>query len=277
MALKGVSKPRDMAPILLICGDPGAGKTTLANTFQDIGPGIFIRSEDVSGVFDHLPVDQRPDMFDKLPRATSRNKRATSEALLGQIDQLIDEDHNYKWVAFDTISAFDDMLQHEVLTYLGGENLAVAGGGYGAGWNTLSEIHGEIVDAFLELRATRDMTIIWLGHQKNEQMRHRPDAEAALVFGLEMHDKCHHIYRKHADAVLFCRIDSYTKGVSTDKKGAVTKAGKIISSGERSIITSSEGNQGYVYAKNRYDLPPVIEFPKDEPILVDYLPYYATK
>jgi len=274
MALRGVSKPKTEAPILLVCGDPGSGKTTLANSFGQWADGIFIRSEDVSGVFDHLPQDKRPDMFDKLPRATPRAKRATSTAILDQLDQLIDEDHNYGWVAFDTISVLDDLLQHEVLEFLGGENLAVAGGGYGAGWQTLSEIHGEIIDACLELRVKRDMTIIWLAHQKIERMRNRPDAEEAIVFGMEMHERCHHLYRKHADAVLFTRMNTFTKGVSTSNKGDVKKAGKIVASGDRSIITSSDGAQGYIYAKNRYDLPPEMEFPKDDAVLLDYIDYY---
>lgn len=274
MALRGVSKPKALAPILLVCGDPGSGKTTLANSFSQWADGIFIRAEDVSGVFDHLPADKRPDMFDKLPRATSRAKRATSTAILEQLDQLIDEDHNYGWVAVDTISVLDDLLQHEVLEFLGGENLAVAGGGYGAGWQTLSEVHGEIIEACLELREKRDMTVIWLAHQKIERMRNRPDAEEAIVFGMEMHERCHHLYRKHADAVLFTRMNTFTKGVSTSNKGDVKKAGKIVASGDRSIITSSDGAQGYIYAKNRYDLPPEMEFPKDDAILLDYIDYY---
>lgn len=274
MALRGVSKPKSLAPILLVCGDPGSGKTTLANSFGQWAPGIFIRAEDVSGVFDHLPEAQRPDMFEKLPRATPRAKRATSTALLDQLDQLIDEDHNYGWVALDTVSVLDDLLQHEVLEFLGGENLAVAGGGYGAGWQTLSEVHGEVIEACLELREKRDMTIIWLAHQKIERMRNRPDAEEAIVFGLEMHERCHHLYRKHADAVLYTRMDTFTKGVSTSNKGDVKKAGKIVASGDRSIITSSDGAQGYIYAKNRYDLPPEMEFPKDDAILLDYIDYY---
>lgn len=274
MALRGVTKPKALAPILLVCGDPGSGKTSLANSFGQWAPGIFIRAEDVSGVFDHLPEDQRPDMFDKIPRATSRAKRATSQAILEQLDQLIDEPHDYGWLAIDTVSVLDDLLQHEVLEFLGGDNLAVAGGGYGAGWQTLSELHGEIIEACLELREKRDMTILWLAHGKIERMRNRPDAEEAIVFGMEMHERCHHLYRKHADAVLFTRMNTFTKGVTTGTKGDVKKAGKIVASGDRSIITSSDGAQGYIYAKNRYNLPPELEFPKDDAILLDYIDYY---
>lgn len=274
MALKGVSKPKDMAPILLVCGDPGSGKTSLANSFREWAPVIFLRSEDVSGVFDKLPEADKPDMFDKLPRADRKDKRATSKALLAQLDQLIDEEHDYGVCVFDTASVFDDLLQHEVLEYLGGDNLAVAGGGYGAGWNTLVDFHAEVIEAFLFLREKRDMVIIWLMHQKIEKMRNRPDAEEAIVFGMEMHEKCHHLWRKHADAVLFTRMDSFTKGAQSDGKGGTKRAGKVISSGERSIITSSDGAQGYIYAKNRYDLPPEMDFPKDDPILLDYIDYF---
>lgn len=276
MALKGIEKPPALAPILLICGDPGSGKTSLANSLREWAPVVFIRSEDVSGVFDNLPVADKPDMFPKLPRADKRNKRATSDAILDQLDQLINEDHDYGVCVFDTASVLDDMLQHEVLTFLGGDNLAVAGGGYGAGWQTLAQTHGEIIDAFLELREKRNMVICWLMHQNVYTMRNRPDAEPAIVFGMEMHEKCHHLYRKHADAVLFTRMDSFTKGVNTDSKGKAKNAGKIVASGDRSIITSSDGAQGYIYAKNRYDMPPEMPFPKDDPIIMDYIDYFKS-
>ncbi len=274
MALRGVTKSPELPPILLICGDPGSGKTTLAESMSEWAPVIFIRSEDVSGVFDGRPEAEKPDMFPRLPRADKRNKNATSDAILGQIDQLLCEDHDYGVCIFDTASVLDDLLQTEVLESLGGENLAVAGGGYGAGWQTLVSLHSEIVDAFLELRERKNMAIVWLMHQKVERLRNRPDAEEAIVFGMEMHEKCHHLWRKHADAVLFTRMDSFTKGVSTNNKGVTTRAGKVIASGERSIITSSDGAQGYIYAKNRYELPPEMDFPKGVPVLLDAIPYF---
>lgn len=274
MALKGVTKPKALAPIFMVCGDPGSGKSSLANSFGEWAPVIFIRAEDVSGVFDSLPADQQPDMLPKLPRADKRNKSATSNAILGQLDDLIEEDHDYGVCVIDTVSVLDDLFHHEVLQTLGGENLAVAGGGYGAGWQTLSELHADVIAACLELREKRDMTIVWLAHQKVERMRNRPDAEEAIVFGMEMHERCHHLYRKHADAVLFTRMDSFTKGVTTDKKGDIKKAGKVIASGDRSIITTSDGAQGYIYAKNRYDLPPELPFPKGEAVLLDCIDYY---
>lgn len=275
MALRGVEKPQILAPILLICGDPGSGKTTLANSFRQWAPVIFIRAEDVSGVFDNMPLSERPDMFPKIPVASAKHKQASSDTVINQVYQLIDEDHDYGVCVFDTASVFDDMLQTEVLTFLGGENLAVAGGGYGAGWQTLAKTHSEVIDAFLELRVKRNMVIIWLMHQKVERMRNRPDAEEAIVFGMEMHEKCHHLYRKHADAVLYTRMDSFTKGVVTDNKTGKAKGpGRIVASGDRSIITSSDGAQGYIYAKNRYGMPPEMEFPKDDPILMDYIDFF---
>lgn len=277
MAFEGVSKPEELAPIIIVNGDAGSGKTSLANSMRQWGKVIFARAEDVSGVFDSLPAADRPDVFPVLPRADKKRPRATSDALLNQLDDLLYESHDYAVLAIDTVTSMDDLLQHEVLTHLGGENLAVAGGGYGAGWQSLADTHAEIIAKLLEIRRKKDMVIMPLMHQKVEKVRFRPDAEEAIVFGFEMHEKVHHLWRKHADAVLFTRMDSFTKGVQTDNKGIVRRAGKVISSGDRSIITSADGGQGYLYAKNRYDMPPELAFPKDDPIIMDYIDWFKNQ
>ena len=52
-----ISRPKDRAPIVTICGDSGTGKTTLASTFPK---PIVIRAEDG---LQAIPEDSRPDAF----------------------------------------------------------------------------------------------------------------------------------------------------------------------------------------------------------------------
>jgi len=59
----------------------------------------------------------------------------------------------------------------------------------------------------------------------------------------------------------------------------VREYGKVTSTGERILITASEGTIGFVDAKNRYKIPEELEVPERENPVLQYIPYlkqYAT-
>jgi hypothetical protein len=60
-----------------------------------------------------------------------------------------------------------------------------------------------------------------------------------------------------------------------DRKGRQTKLGKIRSTGERILITASDGTVGFVDAKNRYHLPAEIEVEEGQNPILQYIPFYS--
>jgi hypothetical protein len=275
MAIK-VSKPKREPPMLLIAGDAGTGKTTLAAALMQWGNVVFIHAEPLTGVFDDMAEADQPDIMDQLPRADKKNTQATSNAILDQIYSLVDEAHEYDVLVIDAITTLSDLFTAEIMQHHKGDNMATVGGGYGAGYQMLEGLHSEVIAACLELRAKRDMVIVFLAHSSAQKLANRPDAEEAIVFGLDMHANSAKQYIRNMDAVLFCRIDTYTKGVQTDGKGNVRKAGKLITTGSRSIVTSGDAAQGYVFAKNRYGMPPEIDFAAGDCPLLDHISYFKS-
>ena len=138
----------------------------------------------------------------------------------------------------------------------------------------VAEMHSEIVNACKVLRKQKGMTIIFLAHSGIKKMKNRPDAEEYTVYSLDMHEASISTYINLSDAVIYIRNEEFVKGNETDKKGQVTKFGKIVQTGQRVLVTSGDGRIGYVNAKNRYDLDPEIPFNKGENPLIEAIGYY---
>ena len=108
MALKDmVQTPDDRPVIMTICGDAGVGKTRLAATFPN---PIFIRAEDG---MQSIPRAERPAAF---PLLASYPKPGDGvAALFDQLLALLKEDHDYKTLVIDSVTALDVLFTAEAL------------------------------------------------------------------------------------------------------------------------------------------------------------------
>lgn len=271
MALSDIKKAKVVAPMITIVGTPGVGKTKLASLFPN---PVFIQAEKITGVFDSLPEEERPDMFPVLPRSSTEKKVSTKDSILSNLRDLITEDHEYKTLVIDSVTSLHKMLEHEVCERYGVDNIGSAAGGYNKGYDEVAELHSSVVNACDALRSRKDMTIIFLAHAGIKKVRNSPDTDEYSVFSLEMHDKSVPYYVNPSDMVLYLRTEMFVKGVEKDKKGTTTKVGKVVNTDKRIIITSSDGRQGYVLAKNRYGLESEIELQENTNPLVDMIGYY---
>lgn len=64
-------------------------------------------------------------------------------------------------------------------------------------------------------------------------------------------------------------------GGQSDKKGNQTKTARVSTTGERFMLTTSDGTVGYIDAKNRYDMPAEIPLAKGTNPLLGYIPFFA--
>jgi hypothetical protein len=274
MDLSQLTKPLSKPPMLTIVGTPGVGKSTLAALFPN---SVFIQAEDGGAVFDTWADDAKPMLFPVLPRAILKDDKltvSTKDVLVEQLRALATQEHDYKTLVIDSVTSLHTLFEHEVATSYGVDNVADAAGGFHKGYLVVKEMHSDIKDACDYLRNKKGMSIVFLAHAGIKKIKNRPDADEYTVYTLDMHEASIAAYTNLVDAVLYLRQDEFVKGVQTDKKGATTKFGKIVQSGDRILVTSGDGKIGYVNAKNRFDFEPEIAVAKGENPLIELIPYF---
>lgn len=223
-----ISKPEARPPILTICGDAGTGKTSLAATFPN---PIFIRVEDgVGRIHEAVPV---PDVFPVVK---------SEEDLQAQLIWLLKNDHKYKTVVIDSVSALESLFTEVILQQDGrAKTLSTALGGYGAGYAALASRHRGIRKMCGLLNERRGMAVIFISHADLETMR-LPDTDDYQRYSLRLNAKSFPAYIDDVDLVGFVRLVSALRGEEGDRK-------KVVSNGDRELIcyatAASVSKNGY--------------------------------
>ena len=153
--LNSIAKPDDRPIICTITGDAGLGKTSMAATFPK---PIFIRAEDG---LQAIPVATRPDAFPILSNV---------DQLWEQLTALIKEDHDYKTLVIDSVTQLDTLFMNYIVDTdpKKPRTIAQALGGYGAGFQALSSLHGRIRKAAGILNESKRMNIVFIAHAETE-------------------------------------------------------------------------------------------------------------
>lgn len=238
------SKPEGRAPILTICGDAGTGKTSLASTFPN---PILIRVEDgVDRIHSAVPV---PDVF---PIVRSEDD------LHNQLLWLLKEDHKYKTVIIDSVSALEAVFTEAILAQDGrAKTLSTALGGYGAGYAALAARHRNIRKMCGTLNERRGMAIVFISHADLETMR-LPDTDDYSRYSLRLNAKSLPAYVDDVDLVGFVRLSSALRGDDGERK-------KVISNGDRELICYATAAS---VSKNGYGITEPLELePGKNPLL----------
>jgi len=245
--LESISTPEDRAPIITICGDAGTGKTSLAATFPK---PIFIRAEDGLAA---IPRDQRPDAFPLLQKADN---------LWPMLLALLQEDHAYKTIVIDSVSAIDVLFTKAILKKDGrAQTLSTALGGYGAGYQALAGMHARLRKAAGLLNERKGMNVVFIAHADLETMR-LPDTDDYKRYSLRLPAKSLPPYVDDVDMVAFIRLVSALRGDDGDRK-------KVISSGERELICYATAAS---VSKNRYNITEPLDCPPETNPLLELLP-----
>lgn len=282
-----ISKPSPKAPIVTVASSPGVGKSTFGATFPN---AIFIQAEDSGAVFEKWDEAVQPDLAPRLPRARRKDKNeqvyglqkanlavSTKGALLEQLRWLLTADHNYKTVILDSITTLNKLFEHEVCEEYVVDNVADAAGGYHKGFIVVQEMHSEIMNALEKLREKRGLAIVLLAHSAMQKIKNRPDVDEYCVYSLDMHERSVGVYVNLSDAVLYIKKEEFVQDTKKDRKGAVTKYGKMVQTGERTIVTTGDGMVGFVNAKNRYKLEAEIPLKEGENPILSEIPFFGIK
>jgi|TARA_R100000479_G_scaffold176487_1_gene131315 hypothetical protein len=257
-----IEKPQPRAPIVTIFGDASTGKNSLATAMAK-NP-LVLRCED--GVHRQT---KKLDMPDALPPC--RNV----DDVFAQLLWLLQEDHGYDSLIFDSASAADAMFTADVVEK-GGKNgkpaasLATAYGGYGAGYGAVAAMHGRVRKAAGLLNDRKGMMVIFIVHADLETMK-LPDVDDYQRYSLKLtsaknaNSIAHYV--DNVDLVAHVRLTSALRGGDEERK-------KVISNGDREIVVHATSAS---VTKNGLGITEPLDFEEGTNPLAEYMATPAKK
>lgn len=227
--LSQVSKPADRPVIATVTGDSGMGKTTLAATFPK---PIVVRAEDG---LQSIKADMRPDAFPILQ---------TVEQLWEQLTALINEEHEYKTLIIDSVTALERLFVQHVIDSDPKKPRSInqALGGYGAGLGAVAALHQRVRKAAGMLNERKGMHIVFIAHADTETIE-LPDQDPYTRYSLRLGKRSVAPYVDDSDIVGFLKLQTYTTG-DGDRK-------KAISDGTRVLVCHAAASN---VSKNRFGI-----------------------
>ena len=227
--LSSAEKPPNRAVIVTISGDSGMGKTSLACAFPN---PIVVRAEDG---LQAIPAAQRPMA---LPLLTGVDQ------LWEQLRALVREEHDYKTVVIDSVTALERMFVSHVVDSDPKKPASInqALGGYGAGIGAVATLHQRVRKACGMLNEQRGMHIVFVAHSDTETIE-LPDADPYTRYSLRLGKKSVAPYVDDSDLVGFLKLETFYRGDGERKKA--------ISDGARLLVCHAQAS---AVAKNRFGI-----------------------
>ena len=226
--LSKISKPADRPVVATILADAGMGKTSLAATFPK---PIFIRAEDG---LQAIPEADRPDAFPVIESA---------DELWKQLAALINEEHEYKTLCVDSVTALERLFIQDVIDTdpKKPKSINQALGGYGAGMAAVAQMHQRLRKA-AGMLVDRGMNVVFIAHADMETVE-LPDADPYTRYSLRLGKKSVAPYTDDVDLVGFLKLVTFTMGDGERKKA--------ISDGSRVLVTYATAAN---ISKNRHGI-----------------------
>ena len=240
--LSSIKKGADhTAPITVIHGSPGIGKTTFA---ANAPSPVFIRAEDGLGTLD----------------AATFPEVETIDDVMEALASLFDEGHEFQSVVIDSLSALEPIIWKKVANDHGVNSIEELG--FGKGYVYAMDYWRDLVAACKGL-SKRGVTPILIAHSEIVKFD-APDTDAWDRYQIKLHKRAfQHLYEQ-ADIIGFAHEPVYVKKESTkDSKGKAKTAG-----GRQIRLVESPA----VIAKNRYSMPETV--PLDWAEFAQHVPFY---
>jgi hypothetical protein len=233
--------------MVTICGDAGMGKTSLAVAFPK---PIVIRAEDG---LQAIPLANRPDALPLI---------GSGEQLWEQLTALLQEDHDYKTLVVDSVTALERLFVADVLkSDPKARSINQALGGYGAGTSAVAAMHGRVRKAAGLLNERKGMHVVFVAHADVETMK-LPDQDDYMRYSLRLPAKSLPPYVDDVDLVGFLREQTIVTGEEDERKRAR-------GTGMRELICHVTPSN---VSKNRYNITQPLPVKMGENPLAEFIP-----
>lgn len=245
--LLSIKKPEDRPAIVTILGDSGLGKTSLACTFPN---PIVIRAEDGLSA---IPSEQRPDAFPVIQKV---------DDVWDQLMALIKEDHDYKTVIVDSVTALERLFIQHIIDNdpKSPRSINQALGGYGAGLAAVATMHQRVRKACGMLNERKNMHVVFVAHADTETVE-LPDQDPYTRYSLRLGKRSVAPYVDDSDVVGFLKLQTFTTG-DGDRK-------KAMSDGTRLLVCYATASN---VSKNRFGIEDDIVFEPNKNPFAGILP-----
>lgn len=237
--LDKVVKTKPKSARILLYGRPGIGKSSFAASFPS---PLFLLTEEtgLTGI-------------QALPLAT------TFKEFWDNVKELLEvSDLPFKTLVIDSVSQLDALITDHILEKEVTKNskpatLSSACGGFGAGFQKAAQLH-RALKSMLDRFQDKGVTVIYISHMAVKTHR-APDVSEYDVYTIVAnHDKTREVYIDTCDAVLFCRIKSYTDELENGRTLIKSTDQRIMMCGVNDVNVS----------KNRFGMPNEIPMSYEE-------------
>ena len=238
--LKNIRKDVEKRPpAMVIVGPAGVGKSSLAGNIPKSVVMPFGQEDtwDLLKSSGSVPVD-----LPVLPPAK------TFGDMMGMVEELATEEHEYKFLVIDTISCAERVMHESVCNREFSGDWSEKGFlGFNRGFEVSLSDWREFINALDSIRDEAGMGVILLGHTKIAPYRNPIGADYDR-FTVDLHHKTWSLTHRWCDAVLF-----FNYWIDVDESGLRAK-GK----GGHARVIHTQHSAAFD-AKNRFGLPPEIE------------------
>jgi hypothetical protein len=224
-----------LPPRILLHGQEGVGKTTLAAQFP---VPVFLQTED------GCPSGRSISTFGLLT-----NFSDVRDALA----VLATQTHDFRTVVIDALDALEGLIWRDVCTAQGWASIESPG--YGKGYVIVDGWWNDLIAGLEHLRRKRGMLIVLLAHSAIETIND-PRAASYTSYQLRLHKRARGLVQDWADTIGFLALDLH---VREDDAGFGKKRTRADGGSQRWLHL--EARPSFV-AKNRYGMPAKLQVPK---------------